>query len=152
ATIVPGQVWLSDPKEAELQILARLKPSVTLRSAQSHVDTLVRQFAATFQERQKTKSVTLEHPALFGNIDDPGFGLLAAGLMFSLGLILLVACANVSNMLIARGTTRRHEVAIRYALGAGRGRVLRQFVTENVVLALAGGACGLILSMWLTRI
>jgi hypothetical protein len=54
ATIVPGQAWMNDPKDAEFQIVGRLKPSVTLRSAQSHVDTLVRQFAATFQERDKT--------------------------------------------------------------------------------------------------
>jgi len=152
ARLVPGQDWLNDPKEAEFQILARLKPSVSLRSAHSHIDTLVRQFAATFKERQKTTSITLEHPALFGNVDDPGFRLLAAGLMFAVGLILLVACANVSNMLIAYGTTRQREVGIRYALGASRRRIVRQFLTENVVLAFAGGLGGLILSVWLAEI
>ena len=151
AKLISGQDWLNDPKEAQFQILARLKPEVALQSAQSHVDTLVRQYATTFKERQKTISITLEHPALFGNVDDPGFRLLAAGLMFAVGLVLLVACANVSNILIAHGMTRRREVGIRHALGAGRGRIVRQFLTENLVLALAGGFAGLILSVWLSE-
>jgi macrolide transport system ATP-binding/permease protein len=152
ASLVPGQDWLRDPEQAEFQILARLKPSISRGNAEAHADTLLRQFTATFKERQKTASITLERPALFGNVDDPGFQLLAVALMFAVGLVLIVACANVSNMLIAQGTTRQREVSIRYALGAGRGRIVRQFMTENVLLAFAGGLGGLVLSVWLAQI
>lgn len=150
--ILPGRDSMNDPKKAEFQIIGRLKPSATLRSAQSHVDTLVRRFGTSFQESDKTRTVSLERPALFGNVDDPGFRLLAVALMFAAGLLLLVACANLSNMLLARGTLRRKEVAVRYALGARRARVARQFITENVLLALAGGAGGLILANWLAGV
>jgi predicted permease len=152
AQLAPGRDWLSDPKDTEFQILGRLKDPVTPAAAQAQIDPLMKQFAATYTPLQKTRTFAFERPTPFGNVDDIGFRLITGALMFAVGLVLLVACANVANMLLALGTARQREIAVRIALGAGRMRIVRQMMTESLILAVAGGLMAVAFSMWCARL
>lgn len=152
AQLVPGGDWLSRPEQQQFQIFARLKPSASRSAAQAQADLLVRQFAATYPERDRTVAVTLQRTTYFPNTDDIRFRALVAAVMLMVGLVLLVACANVGNMLLARSAARQREISTRLALGAGRLRVVRQLLAESIVLALLGGCAGLLLSLWTTKL
>lgn len=150
--VVPGADWRHQPDNLQLQVLGRMKASTTRTRAQAETDSLIRQFAATFKPRDKTIAVTLQHTAYFGNTDDIRFKALVSVLMLLVGSVLLVACANVANMLMARGAARHREIGVRAALGASRGRIVRQLLSESILLALLGGAGGLLVSMWTTKL
>ena len=141
--LVPGQDWLHKPTDFEFQILARLNPGVALKQAEAGADALVRQFAATYTWHDHTLAVTMERTAFFGNTNDPRFRAGVGAVMVIFALVLLVACANVTNMLVARGAARQKEISIRLALGASRARVVRHLLTESMLLALGGGIAGL---------
>jgi macrolide transport system ATP-binding/permease protein len=144
--MVPGQDWLHKPTDFEFQVLARLDPGIALKQAEAETDALVRQFGATYVSRERTLSVVLERTAFFGNTDDPRFRAGVGAVMVIFALVLLVACANVTNMLVARGAARQKEISVRLALGASRARVVRHLLTESMLLALGGGAAGLALA------
>ena len=150
--LVPEHDWLNEPDVKQLQILARLRPSTALQPAQAQADTLVRQFAATQQERDRTVAVTLQRTSFLGNTEDARFQATAAALMLLVGMVLLVACVNIANMLLARGVTRRREIGVRLALGASRMRVIRHLLTESILLSLAGGIAGLLVSIWTSKL
>ncbi len=141
--LVPGQDWLHKPTDFEFQILARLDPGVAVKQAEAETDALVRQFAATYTWRDHTLSVAMERTAFFGNTNDPRFRAGVGAVMVIFALVLLVACANVTNMLVARGAARQKEISIRLALGASRARVVRHLLTESMLLAIGGGIAGL---------
>jgi macrolide transport system ATP-binding/permease protein len=152
--LLPGQDWLNRPEQQHFQIFARLKslkPSPRA-AAQAQADLLVRQFATTWTPRDRTVAVTLQRTTYFPNTDDIRFQALVAAVMLMVGLVLLVACANVGNMLLARGAARQREISTRMALGAGCPRVLRQLLSESILLALLGGLAGLLLSIWTTKL
>lgn len=144
--------WLHDTRFRSFLVFGRLKPSIARRSAQAEADLLIRQFASTYVERDKTKAVTLEHPSYFPNTDTLPFRVVMAGLMLIVGLILFVACVNVANMLLARAAVRQREISTRRALGATRARIVRQLLAESVLLAFFGALAGIILSIWTTQL
>jgi putative ABC transport system permease protein len=144
--LVPGQDWLHKPTDFEFQVLARLNPGVATKQAEAETDALVRQFAMTYMWRDRTLSVALERTAFFGNTDDPRFRTGVGAMMLLFAMVLLVACANVTNMLVARGAARQKEISVRLALGASRARVVRHLLAESLLLALGGGMAGLVLA------
>ncbi|MBL8203167.1 MAG: ABC transporter permease [Blastocatellia bacterium] len=129
-----------------LRVIARLKEGVTEMQARSELETLARNIAQQFPESNAGVGVTLKplHDYLTRDVKTPMYALLGA-----VALLLLIACANVANLLLARSATREKEIAIRAALGAGRGRIVRQLLAESVLLALIGGGLGLLVSYWM---
>ena len=131
-------------------VTGRLKPGVTVQQAEANLKTIARQLEQAYPNENKGRSVTLV-PLAQATIN-PGFrdNIVKAGglLMTIVGLVLLIACANVANLLLARASVRQKEIAVRLSLGAGRGRLIRQLLTEGALLALIGGAAGLLLAYW----
>ena len=146
---VPTAVNLSDePRDNRVwSAIARLNAGIDLKQAQTRLSAINAQLAKQFHETNKGWDVFVStlHERLVREVKPSLLALLGA-----VGFVLLIACANVANLLLARSAARQKEIAIRAAMGASRTRVLRQMLTESILLSAIGGAAGLVLSIWLT--
>lgn len=149
-----ADIWFPAPFQSEgmsshrthfLRPIGLLKPGVSIQQAQAGLNTIAAQMAAEFPDTNKGWNLRLEpaRSALVGDVRP-----LLLILLGAVGLILLIACANVASLLLARNSARNREIAVRTALGAGRSRLVRQMLTESVLLAFVGGAAGILVASW----
>ncbi|HVD91664.1 MAG TPA: ABC transporter permease [Vicinamibacterales bacterium] len=143
---------LADRSSLSLVVAGRLKPGVTLAGAAARLDALSRQLEHAYPADNKQQLLTVNPLSRLSTSTSPssdaGPSGAAAFLMGLSSVVLLIACLNIANMLLARGASRRKEIAIRLAVGGSRARIIRQLLTEGFLLALVGAAGGLLLASW----
>ena len=147
---------IADRDSEQLLAIGRFKPGMTATTAGAALKTLATNLERAFPVEQKDQTFMTAPLSRFSISDDPPddseMGAMAPMLLGMAGVVLIVACLNLANMLLARGTARRKEIAIRLALGGSRWRVVRQLLTEGLLLALIGGAGGLFVGLWSSKV
>ena len=143
-TLIPELDGATNVRGARfMEVVGRLKSGVTLESARADLSVIAERVARDSPATNKGWGVTVQ--PLRAGLSGPDLQLTSIVLLAVVGFVLLLCCANIANLLLARACAREREVAVRAALGAGRGRIVRQLLTESLVLAGIGGACGVLL-------
>ena len=155
--VISGRKWLEDYSASWLHVIARRKPGVTVENAAANLNLLLQQLVSGSLRAKLSKDDldNLKAEKVPVSAGGGGFSDLRGDfqqplllLMVIVALVLVIACVNVANLLLARASSRRKEFAVRVAIGAAPGRIVRQLLTESILLAFAGGALGFLLARW----
>lgn len=157
--LIPGRKWLEDYNASWLHCIARLRPDATVEQARANLNLMLQQLinGPMGAKLSKDDRENLKQDKIQVSSGGSGFSELRGDfelplylLMGIVGLVLMIACVNVANLLLARAAAREKEIAVRMAIGAAPWRVVRQLLTESVLLAFAGGLLGLLIAQWST--
>jgi predicted permease len=140
-----SEAWHQSRRDNRLRVIARLKPGVTVEQARAHMHTIKQRIKPLYPEYKQAWGISVVplHEQITGQVRPQLWILFSA-----VGFVLLIVCANIANLLLAKTATRRKEIAMRVALGARRLRIFRQLLTESTILSLLGGAFGFLLAYW----
>ena len=151
------KTYLDDPQVSFLMLLGRLQPGVSMAQAQANVNLQLQQYLTELAGSQLTDERKRSIQNTYIKLAEGSGGISGLRVLYSkplhmlmaiVGMVLLIACANVGSLLLARATARKAEISLRMALGASRWRIIRQLLTESMLLAAVGGVCGVLLAQW----
>src|SRR5215831_21227310 len=149
--IEAGNPWLDNRNTWNTYVIGRLKPNVSTRQTEADLNAIAAQLTRVYPSENEGLQFWLAKPGLVGDFVGGPARAFALGVLLLAVLVLLAACANLASLLTARATDRQRELAVRLAIGAGRGRLVRQILTETLALSLAGGFAGYVLASFLTQ-